>query len=399
MEPEQASNLLNSKLLMIKGEVGYTLSEEAMKKILFLGILLMGFGLAGQAQVKQIRFVNALPSVCISGIAPPVIYQGKLYQCTSGTYQLPGGGGIATGDSPTLTGAWVWSLSNAAAVAIGPNGNTNPTFRVVTNVASAATGLSITGNAAGSGVTLQALSSGANEDINIAAKGATGNIVFTQNGVARLTVNSSGVSTSGWPLLSGSYVLSSSDVYARAATARYVFGVSDDAAISRIGAASLRISNGSTGAGKLLLGTSSDTSAAQLDARSQTVGLPAAQVQCASGESATANCVQVKNGAGTTTLGFRQDGTFAFDRTITSGGTTGAQTINKSAFSVNFAAAATSLVVTNSVVATTSGCLCTVQTNDTTMTHVQAVPASGSVTLYANAAPTGETKVYCEVRN
>ncbi len=74
--------------------------------------------------------------------------------------------------APTWTGQHIWSLSNAAAAAIGPNGNTNPTLRVVTNVASAAAGLSITGNAAGSGVTLAAISSGSDESIILTPKGS-----------------------------------------------------------------------------------------------------------------------------------------------------------------------------------------------------------------------------------
>jgi hypothetical protein len=43
------------------------------------------------------------------------------------------------------------------------------------------------------------------------------------------------------------------------------------------------------------------------------------------------------------------------DKTFTAAGTAGAQTINKQTFSVNFAATATSLVVTNSLIATTHG--------------------------------------------
>lgn len=80
-------------------------------------------------------------------------------------------------------------------------------------------------------------------------------------------------------------------------------------------------------------------------------------------------------------------------KTITTGGTTGAQTINTSAGSVNFAATATSLVVTNSLVATTSVIHCTVATNDTTFKSAQCVPASGSFTIFANAAATAETRV------
>jgi hypothetical protein len=86
-------------------------------------------------------------------------------------------------------------------------------------------------------------------------------------------------------------------------------------------------------------------------------------------------------------------GDVAADKTITAAGTTGAQTINKNAGSVNFAAAATSLVVTNSRVITSSVIIATVGTNDTTLKSVSAVAASGSFTLYANAAATAETRV------
>jgi len=85
---------------------------------------------------------------------------------------------------------------------------------------------------------------------------------------------------------------------------------------------------------------------------------------------------------------------FKPDSTITAGGTTGAQTINKAAGSVNFAAAATSLVVTNSLVTASSIIIATIQTGDTTFTSIKAVvPASGSFTIYANAAATAETRV------
>lgn len=79
--------------------------------------------------------------------------------------------------------------------------------------------------------------------------------------------------------------------------------------------------------------------------------------------------------------------------TITAGGTTGAQTINKPVGSVNFAAGATSLVVTNSLVSTSSLVFCQIMTNDATATSTQVVVASGSFTIYLNAAATAETKV------
>lgn len=89
----------------------------------------------------------------------------------------------------------------------------------------------------------------------------------------------------------------------------------------------------------------------------------------------------------------------SLDKTITAGGTTGAQTINKPMGTVNFAAAATSLVVTNSLVATTSIITATVGTNDATMKSVQCVAGSGSFTIYANAAATAETRVNWRVDN
>jgi hypothetical protein len=87
------------------------------------------------------------------------------------------------------------------------------------------------------------------------------------------------------------------------------------------------------------------------------------------------------------------------DKTITASGTTGAQTINKTTGSVNFAAAASSLVVTNSLVTTSSVIICTVGTNDATMKSVQAVAAAGSFTIYPSASPTAETRVNFIVTN
>lgn len=99
---------------------------------------------------------------------------------------------------------------------------------------------------------------------------------------------------------------------------------------------------------------------------------------------------------GTSAIGFKQ----AFiDATITAGGTTGAQTINKSAGSVNFAAAATSLVVTSNKVTASSIVMCTVATNDTTLKSVQCVPTAGSFTIFGNAAATAETRVNFWVLN
>ena len=81
------------------------------------------------------------------------------------------------------------------------------------------------------------------------------------------------------------------------------------------------------------------------------------------------------------------------NKTITAGGTTGAQTINKPSGTVNFAAGTSSLVVTNSLVTTASNIQATVGTNDATMKTVLCVAGSGSFTIYPNANPTAETRV------
>lgn len=86
-------------------------------------------------------------------------------------------------------------------------------------------------------------------------------------------------------------------------------------------------------------------------------------------------------------------GDMQLDKTVTAGGTTGAQTINKNAGTVNFAAAASSLVVTDNRVTTSSIIICTVGTNDATLKSVAAVAGAGSFTLHANAAATAETRV------
>ncbi len=98
------------------------------------------------------------------------------------------------------------------------------------------------------------------------------------------------------------------------------------------------------------------------------------------------------------TGGYEFGGLFLL-KTVTAGGTTGAQTISKPTGTVNFAAAATSLVVTNTLVTANSIIQCTVGTNDATMKSVQAVAAAGSFTIHANAAATAETRVNFLVTN
>lgn len=97
--------------------------------------------------------------------------------------------------------------------------------------------------------------------------------------------------------------------------------------------------------------------------------------------------------AGTKKFQVESNGDISVDKTVTAGGTTGAQTINKSAGSVNFAASDASLVVTNSLVTANSIIIATVATQDLSMKSVSAVAASGSFTLRGDNVPTGEVRV------
>lgn len=97
---------------------------------------------------------------------------------------------------------------------------------------------------------------------------------------------------------------------------------------------------------------------------------------------------------------FQPLGTFEMNRTITAGGTTGAQVINKPVGTVNFAAAATSVVVTNSTVSGTSIIFPVIRTADATCTFVKSVvPGSGTFTITLNAGCTAETSVGFMVTN
>jgi hypothetical protein len=110
------------------------------------------------------------------------------------------------------------------------------------------------------------------------------------------------------------------------------------------------------------------------------------------GPSATSGALESNNGTQGTFRDFKARQYLA-DATNTAAGTTGNQTINKSAGTVNFAAAATSLTVTNSLVTANSIVLCTVRTNDSTAYIKNCVPAAGSFTVNLGAAATAETSV------
>jgi hypothetical protein len=86
-------------------------------------------------------------------------------------------------------------------------------------------------------------------------------------------------------------------------------------------------------------------------------------------------------------------GRVVYSATNTATGTTGAQTINKISGKVNFAAGASTLVVTNSLVTAASIVQVQVEGTDATAFYARVTPAAGSFTITLNAAATAETRV------
>lgn len=82
------------------------------------------------------------------------------------------------------------------------------------------------------------------------------------------------------------------------------------------------------------------------------------------------------------------------DKTVTAGGTTGNQTINKAAGTVNIAAGQSAITVTNSLVVVGSIIVCVVRTADATLTFIKSVvAAAGSFVITCNANATAETSI------
>jgi hypothetical protein len=108
---------------------------------------------------------------------------------------------------------------------------------------------------------------------------------------------------------------------------------------------------------------------------------------------AGATALVVRNSTPTDILKIENDGKNTYWATNTASGTTGAQTINRPSGTVNFAAAASALTVTNALCTTSSIVFATVRTNDTTAYIKNVVPGAGSFTINLGAAANAETSV------
>lgn len=94
--------------------------------------------------------------------------------------------------SVTGAGKTVVTSNNIHAIAIGPNGDTNPTFVVACNVASQATGIAVIGAAAGGGAGLTVIGSGTNELLAINAKGS-GDLYLNNSATGAVRIGAGGL--------------------------------------------------------------------------------------------------------------------------------------------------------------------------------------------------------------
>lgn len=149
------------------------------------------------------------------------------------------------------------------------------------------------------------------------------------------------------------------------------------------------------GSGNVTSGTSGLVSVKSGDASAGS----SSEVQVFSGNApaGTSGNIRVTSGTATSTTdrgGLLLELPFInIEHTNTAAATTGDQTIHKSSGTVNFAAAATTLVVTNDYVTTDSIIFAVIRTNDATAVLKNVVPAAGSFTIRMATAPTAETSV------
>lgn len=248
---------------------------------------------------------------------------------------------------------------------------------IFTTTASAVNEVTLANAATAGSPALSATGGDTNISINLVPKG-TGGVMLpdgaaatpalrfaadTNTGIYRIGADNIGFATAGtlrWHISGGGNLFSGSGNYDY-----------------NIGASLFLGSSGSAAAPTFSFGSSTDTNTGMYRVSEDQIGFTAGGTL-----RATINTTDLILTVGLT-----------LPKTITAGGTTGAQTINKTSGSVNFAAAATSLVVTNSLCTTSSVIHCTIATNDATAANVKAVAAAGSFTIYLSTAPTAETRV------
>ena len=173
--------------------------------------------------------LNVKSAAAGSGLAIKVVSSGTNENLTidakgSGTVTInaTATGALVLGAATGITGALTVTSTSASALTVGANGATNPVIKINANTGSVATGISVTGAAAASGVAIAVISSGTDESVTMDAKGSgtmtlasvsTGNVVIGPTGklvmagtltAGGLVTNAVQIATSGPLVYSGS---------------------------------------------------------------------------------------------------------------------------------------------------------------------------------------------------
>lgn len=334
-----------------------------------------------------------------------------------------------TGVAALASGAHTVTAASTTALVVGANGTTNPALTVDSSVASSATGVLVQGKAAAGGVTIGVTSPNASEGLTVQTKGTANALVLNggtgvslqANGSTRVSIGASQTSfaantrnataapsllftaatatsltaSTEAPLVS--FNLAAAQQHATGAlTLQRDYRVTNsthtavaastltDAATFAVDGAPIASTNASITNGSTFYSTGAAVGAGTTN--SYALNLTA-------NTGATNNYIASLKGSAGEVLRLRTDGQVALLATNTAAGTTGAQTIHKPSGTVNFAAAASTLVVTNSLCTATSLVFATVRSNDATAIIKNVVPAAGSFTITLNAAATAETSV------
>lgn len=328
-----------------------------------------------------------------------------------------------------ISGAVAVTSTSASAFTVGANGATNPALLVDASTASSVTGLQVKSRASGAGVLLQAISSAASEGITIEGKGSSGFVTLNASFATIMQVGSTNIfsgtsTTTRFSNVSRNFTgnlgfnfegIAGSNLTASTETTYAYFNLSPTQTHStgaltlqrdfRInppthafnGASTLTDAAGFAVDGAPIAGTNATiTNSSTIYSAGRGVGSGTTNsygLNIKANTGATNNYACRFEGSAGELVNLRTDGKISFLATNTAGGTTGNQTIDKPSGTVNFAAAATALTVTNSLCTSSSIVFAVVRTNDATATIKNVVPGSGSFTINLGAAATAETSV------
>lgn len=371
-----------------------------------------------------------------SGIAPANVVTAAANITSTALVKGSGGAkGVATTDilvdasnnvsgmGTLASGAITVTSTSATAFSVGRQGATNPVLQIDASVASNVTGLLLSGKAAGGGFTMSLTSSGTNESATYTLAKGTGTATLTGagpyiiNGTNSVQLQSAGTTVGSF----GSNQLSFTNATRTTNTGfLYTYNAASSLTASTVTIGVdfnlASIQSHSTGAlasttdfrirtttqaftasstltnayGLLIDGAPiAGTNATVTNSTALYIGANAVGAGTASSYGLQVN---PQTGA-TTNWGLFAFGKTGFDSTITAGGNTGGQVINKPSGTVNFAAAASTLTVTNSLCTTSSIVFATVRTNDATSQILNVVPGAGSFVINLVAPATAETSV------